>query len=105
MNIEFANYGQKRELNATEEEEKIFQILCEMTGEPLELIRRSDSYVSACLGEWDLARFKFTKRARWVMFPTAEAKQAKHRIMIPDDVTEFIGLIAQSLEIIKKYSK
>ena len=25
MNIEFANYGQKRELNATEEEKKYFR--------------------------------------------------------------------------------
>lgn len=105
MNIEFTNYGQNRELSATEEEKKIFEILCKMTGEPLELIRRSDSYVTACLGRSDLARFKFTKRAKWVMFPTAEAKQVKHRIMVPDDVTEFVGLIAKTLELIKRYSE
>ena len=105
MNIEFTNYGQERELNATEEEKKIFDILCEMTGEPLELVRKSNDYVSACLGRCDLARLKFTKRAKWVMFPYAEAKQVKHQIMIPEDVTEFVGLIAKTLELIKRYSE
>lgn len=104
-NLQFAHYGEKREVNATEEEKKIFEILCEMTGEPLELIRRSDSYVTACLGRCDLARIKFTKRAKWVMFPYAEAKQVKHRIMVPEDVTEFIGLIAKTLELIRRCSE
>ena len=104
MNIEFANYGQKRELNATEEEEKIFQILCEMTGEPLELIRRSDSYVSACLGEWDLARIKYTNRAKWILFPIFDRGSAKHIIEDVNDVSAFTDLITESVEHIRKYS-
>ena len=68
MDIRFANYGQERDVNATDEELKIFEALKEATGRDLRLVRKSDSYVTAALGEWDLARFKFTQRAKWVSF-------------------------------------
>ena len=103
MDIKFANYGQEREINSTDEELKIFEALKEATGRDLRLVRKSDSYVTAGLGEWDLARFKYTQRAKWISFPTAEVGPPKHKITHPDDAAGFAGLIAESLAVIDKY--
>ena len=105
MSIVFANYGQERERIATESEIEIFDILQEMTGrDDLRLVRKSDAYVSAVIGEWDLARFKYTPRAKWIVLPTAEIGAVKHRINSPADVKDYADMIAESLEIINKYS-
>lgn len=103
MDISFANYGQERGVNATAEEIKIFELFKEATGRELELVRRSDSYVTAVLGEWDLARFKYTQRAKWVSFPAVEAGAPKHKIAHPDDVASFADLVAESLSVVDKY--
>ena len=103
MDISFANYGQEREINATDEELKLFEALKETTGRDLRLTRKSDSYVTAALGEWDLARFKFTQRAKWVSFPTAEVGPPKHKISRPEEAVCFTDLIAESLAVIDKY--
>ena len=102
MDIQFANYGQERDVNATEEEIKIFEALKETTGRDLSLVRRSDSYVTAALGEWDFARFKYTPRAKWIAFPTVEVGPPKHRISNPDEAVSFTYLITESLAIIEK---
>ena len=103
MDIRFANYGQERDVNATDEELKIFEVLKEATGRDLRLVRRSDSYVTAVIGEWDFARFKYTQRAKWVSFPAAEAGPPKHKITAPEEATSFADLIAESLAVIDKY--
>ena len=103
MDIRFANYGQERDVNATDEEMKIFEALKDATGRDLRLVRKSDSYVSAVLGEWDLARFKYTQRAKWISFPTAEVGPPKHKITHPEEATDFADLIAESLTVIDKY--
>ena len=100
-----SNYGQERDINATDGEIKIFETLTAATGlNDLRMVRKSDNYVSAVLGDWDFARFKYTDRAKWIMFPTAEAGSRKHKIAHPDEVTSFSDLIAESLAIIQKYS-
>ena len=105
MEIKFSNYGQDREINATDEEVKIFEAIKSTTGrDDLCLVRRSDSYVTAVLGEWDLARFKYTQRAKWIAFPTVEVGRPKHRITHPDEAVNFAELIADSLAHIDKYS-
>lgn len=103
MDINFANYGQERDVNATDEELKIFETLQESTGRDLRLVRRSDSYVTAALGEWDLARFKYTQRAKWIAFPTVEVGPPKHKIAHPEEAAGFADLIAESLAVIDKY--
>lgn len=104
MNVNFAHYGEIRERIATESEIEIFKILKEITGNnDLELVRRSDNYVTAALGVWDLARFKYTPRAKWISFPTLEVGSAKHKIEDPEDVRQFGELITGSLENILKY--
>ena len=103
MDIQFSNYGQERDVNATSEEFEIFEALKEATGRELRLARKSDSYVTAALGEWDLARFKFTQRAKWVSFPTVEVGSPKHKITHPEEAAGFAELIAHSLAVIDKY--
>lgn len=103
MEIKFANYGQERGLDATDGEIKIFETLINMTGlDRLKMVRKSDSYVTAIYRGWDLARFKYTQRAKWIAFPTVEVGPPKHRIVNPEDVTEFGELLTRSLEIIEK---
>lgn len=106
MSIKIANYGQDRDVNATDEEIKIFEALQAATGRPdLRLVRRSDSYVTAALGDWDLARFKYTPRAKWIAFPTVEVGPPKHRITHPGEAVNFAELITESLAHIDKYNQ
>ena len=56
--LRFADYGQMKELNCTDEEMIIYDILRSVTGaDDLECVRRTDKYVSAAIGETDVARF------------------------------------------------
>ena len=105
MEIKFSNYGQDREINATDEEVKIFEAIKSTTGrDDLRLVRKSDNYVTAALGDWNLARIKYTSRAKWISFPTVEAGATKHKITHPGEAVSFAELIADSLAHIDKYS-
>ena len=106
MEIKFANYGQERDAKATDQEIEIFEILRAMSGrEDLRLTRKSDNYVTAALGEWDLARFKYTARAKWISFPVKQLGSEKNRISVPEDVRDFADLVAESIAHIDKYSQ
>ena len=105
-NIRFANYGQLRDIDATDEELKIFDTICscidmEHDPEQLRLVRKSDDYVTAVYNGWDIARFKFTKRAKWILIPN-EAKAPKRRIQEPSDVAVFASelsdIVAEAIE-------
>lgn len=104
MMIQFENYGQERDLICTEQEREMFEILVDMTGrEELRLVRKCDDYVTAVLGEWDLARFKYTTRAKWITFPCMERGGTKNRIQSPEEVRQFADLAAESIAHIDKY--
>lgn len=106
MIFKMANHGQLREINATDQEIEIFEIVKEMAAqEDLELCRKSDNYVTAALGDWDLARIKCTERAKWIQFPAIEAASKKHRIASTNDVRDMADLVDNSLAHIRKYSK
>ena len=80
MELNFAHFGEAREINATEDEAEIYHIIKSLLDDMnynvdcLRLVRKSDSYVSAVMessgdyGQMDLARFKFTPRAKWIKF-------------------------------------
>lgn len=95
----FANYGQERERIATETELEIFEIIKSVTGrDDLQLVRKSPDYVTALLGDWDLARFKYTTRAKWIVLPVIEAGSKKHRFNSPGDVAAFADQLKASVE-------
>lgn len=80
LRVSFGNYGQERDLVCTEEERIIFRIISRICEEnnldisPLRLTRVSDNYVSAVMdsgsdyGAMDMARIKYTNRAKWIKF-------------------------------------
>jgi len=104
MDIKFQNYGQERERIATESELEIYNILKTFPGcSQIELIRKSNNYVSAVLDDWDLARFKYTPNAKWINFPVLEKSSDKHYIESPSEVSAFGDLINKSIEHIEKY--
>lgn len=105
MEIKISDFGQERERIATESELEIFEIIKEITGrDDLRLVRKSNDYVSALLGEWDLARFKYTPRAKWIVFPVIDLGSSKRRINAPEDVREFEEDLNDSIAHILKYS-
>lgn len=86
--VNFSNYGQNRDLDCTEDEDEIFFIIRSLLDDDnldksvLRLVRKSDSYLSAVMesssgyGQMDLARFKFTDRAKWIkLCPDFEKRQ------------------------------
>lgn len=76
--VKLAHYGEDRDLDCTEAEAEIFHIIrsrlddMNYNTDCLKLVRKSDSYVSAVMdsgsdyGQMDLARFKYTDRAKWI---------------------------------------
>lgn len=93
-----SNYGQERNLDCTDEERKIFENIVTIIGDALldpsvlRLIRKSDNYVSAVMdstgdyGAMDVARIKFTSRAKWLKIgPSFE----KVSIRTPEDVLDY----------------
>lgn len=109
MSINFSNYGQERERIATENEIEIFEILKDITlSDDLQLVRKSDNYVSAVIGDWDLARFKYTNRAKWISFPLVPPGSEKHRFDEVEDVRNMAELVRNAFEALQtqiKYSR
>lgn len=104
--IKFANYGQERRINATDEEYEMFDMIKSVTGlDRVRMVRKSDNYVTAVYKGWDLARFKFTQRAKWISFPSIEVGSVKHRIQNVSEVTDFKDMFDESLETIHKFTK
>lgn len=90
-----SNYGQERELKCTDEERQIYDLIVQiLDGAGLDtsmvkLIRKSDDYVSAVMtssgsyGDMDIARIKFTQRAKWIKTGSGFVKT---KIAHPSDV-------------------
>ena len=109
--LRFAHYGEERAVDAEDGEMQMFNIICEMVNEigfdteQLRLTRKSKDYVSAVIGDYDVARMKFTDRAKWIIIPYAEPKAEKHHIEMPDDVRQLKDLLIKNLEFISKYQE
>lgn len=100
-----ANYGQLRDVDATDEELEMFEVIKQIVdAEDIQLVRKSDSYVTAVIGEWDIARFKFTDRAKWIALPVVEVGNKKNRIERVEDVNQYSEQLINSLAHIRKYS-
>ena len=101
----FAHYGEERDLNANNDELQIAVYLIKMLPSPdyCRIVRVSDSYITVKCGSWDLARIKYTDRAKWVLFPTIEKQKEKHSIEKTEDVKEFQEYVDKSYEHFLKY--
>ena len=89
--FEFAHYGEKRELNATDEElivaDEIVKIL--PPADDYDIVRKSDNYITLTMSGLDLARIKFTEKAKWVNICAVDLGKVKRRIEKPEDVQQF----------------
>lgn len=108
--VKMAHYGEERDLICTEQEREIFEILKELMrtagfdDSPLGLVRMSDSYVTAKIDSWDVARLKYTNRAKWILFPVVSRSDEKIRIGSPEDVRAFGDQVLKTIEIINQYN-
>ena len=106
-----AHYGEEREVDATDEEKQMFYLLQDMLKargydpDQLDLVRKSDNYVAAAIGSSDLARFKFSDRAAWVVFPSAEVGAVKHYIGSVSDLEQFNELFDTQISCMKKHTE
>lgn len=112
MDFKFANYGQNRELNCTDQEQEIYDAICSLLddnnlkSDVLRLVRKSDSYVSACMessgdfGLMDLARIKYTSRAKWIKIcPDFE----KITLNDPEDITQYVDKLCAAYRFNEPY--
>lgn len=102
LNLDFAHYGERRELNATEQEKVIAEFVKALAPSS-EVVRKSDAYLTVEFEESDVCRFKFTDKAKWLIFPIMEAKQKKHYIENLDDIEQFEDIIEESYQTIIKW--
>lgn len=107
-----SNYGQERDLNCTEQEREIYDIIrsllddYNLESDVLRLIRKSKDYVSACMessGDYslmDLARIKYTERAKWIKIgPDFEKISLKDT----EDVTKYIDKLCEAYRFNEPY--
>lgn len=96
MEVKISNYGQLRDVNATDGEKEIFNVIMEILADEgidtskFGLVRKSDNYVTVALlledpGQLDLARIKFTPRAKWIW----TSYDGKVKIHDPEDVRDY----------------
>lgn len=108
--VKMAHYGEERDLICTEQEREIFDIIKDMLrglgydDSLLRLVRVSDSYVTAKIEPWDVARIKYTPRAKWVLFPSVDCADQKNRISSPEEVRAFSEQVQKTIDIINKYN-
>lgn len=100
----FAHYGEERDVNATEDDLKICELVAALLPEDdCRLLRRSDQYLTFALGDYDIIRFKWTDRARWIILPLVEAKAKKHYLETIEDIKGFKDEIIKSYDLAKKW--
>lgn len=95
--IKIAGVYDYPEINPTDGEKQIFEYikaLCPLA----EFVRKSSEYVSAQYIETDIARFKFTERAKWILLPYMQNNK-KRRIEKAEDLEQFKDEIIKSYDI------
>lgn len=95
MAVQFTHYGEERELQATDGELAIFSALIDiieaagLKTDQICMTRKSDNYLTATLGPIDIARFKWTDRAKWIQLPYAVDGKTKHPLTGPSDLKQY----------------
>lgn len=96
FSVNIAGVNDYPDTDPTDGEQKIFDYIKALC--PVELTRKASGYVTAVYGETDVARFKFTDKAKWVVFPYLENKKKRYIEKIED-------LSAFKEDIIKSYDE
>lgn len=105
-----SNYGQERELNCTDQEHEIYDIIrsvCDddnLESDYIKLMRKSGDYVSVVMtssqgyGDMDLARIKYTSRAKWI-------KLAPEFEKIKLNTTEDVATLAEAVRTAYRFNE
>ena len=102
MGIKIAHYGEERPFNATDEEVQIFHVIREMfPDEKIIIVRKSSNYLSAVCHSMDIARFKFTKKAKWIQLPYVLDDKVK--LTDPEDIRQIRSDLERAIAESKKF--
>lgn len=71
------------DIDANSEELKMFEYIKSVCPS-VQIARKTEAYLTACLGDTDVARFKFSPRAKWIVFPYLENKSKRYIEKIAD---------------------
>lgn len=103
IELKFAHYGEERETNATKDDMIIYEKLVSLLPEDdFRMVRKSDQYLTLMLGVWDIARFKWTKRAKWIKLPIIDVGSKKRYLESVEDVVQHKDDLIASYEYAKK---
>ena len=104
MELKIANYGQEKELTANPEELELANwIVAYFPDDNLRIVQMTPEYLTVKRGDWDIVRIKYTERAKWLMFPTIEAKKKKHYIEDKFEVENYVASMHDSIGHEKRY--
>ena len=73
----------------------------------VQIVRKASAYLTAVYNETDVARFKFTERAKWITFPYLENNKKRYIEKI-EDLSAFKDDIVKSYDMavkIEEYNK
>lgn len=101
--LNFAHYGESREINATEGEQAIADHILSLCPTS-KVVRLSNDYITIKCIDTDICRFKFTDKARWLVFPYLKDK-GKRRFDDLDELTSFDDAIIESYKFACKMDK
>lgn len=99
----FAHYGEERDINATVDQLTIaehIKSLCPVS----RLVKVSEDYLSIKCVDTDICRFKYTDRAKWMMFPYLKDK-SKRRFNDLGELSGFDDAIRESYAFALKTDK
>lgn len=98
-----AHYGEERDVMATDGELEIYNKLIEILPhrDEYRLVRVSDQYVTLKYGVYDIARFKWSEKAKWIVVPIDGTK--KNYIESPDDVEQYLEPMLRQIANAEKY--
>ena len=102
MSIKIQHHGEERTVDATEEEMRIFEIIKELfPDDKIVMARKSSNYVSAICHGNDVARFKYTQRAKWIQLPYILDDKVK--LSDPEDVRDIKADLERAVDTAKSF--
>lgn len=102
VKISFAHYGELRDVNANDNEILLYEkIVKALPSDDFQLVRKSDQYLTLAFGVWDIVRFKWTDRAKWISLPITVGTK-KLRLESMDDLENYKEELIASYEYAKK---
>lgn len=95
LNIQGA---EKYDVNASDDDLKIFEHIKALCPD-IQLVRKTENYLTVTYKEFDVVRFKYTDRAKWLNICFLDLGKVKRRFESLEDLVQFDEDIKKSYEI------